>query len=110
MPSPRSHPSQCENDEPYEAPPLKVGGDGTNRGALNPIIRPEQGLPPILDRDRDGSLKETFHLCLMTKLEAGPSSLRVCSSKPEPAHPEHHDHQLKVGNAKASQLLGGNTC
>jgi hypothetical protein len=41
----------------------------------------------------------------MTKLEVRPGSLRVCSSKPEPAHKECHAHQLKVGNAEASQLL-----
>jgi hypothetical protein len=77
-----------------------------NRGALNPIIRPEQGLPPIPDCDRDRSFGETFRLHLMTKLEVRPSSLRACSSKLEPAHPERHAHQLKVGNAEASQLLG----
>jgi hypothetical protein len=42
----------------------------------------------------------------MTKLEAGPSSLWICSSKPELAHLERHAHQLKVGNDEASQLLG----
>jgi hypothetical protein len=57
----------------------------------------------------EAEVSKKLSACLISKLEIGPSSLRVCSNKPEPAHSERHAHQLKVGNVEASQLLGA-TC
>jgi hypothetical protein len=73
---------------------------------LNPLIRPEEVLPSITNHDRNGNIKKTFHLCLISKLETGPDSLWICSSEPEPTHSERRAHQLKVGNTEAPQLLG----